>query len=140
MNIAYLPILHFSLFSLTWMGGWQDWHTREVSNWISVPIFLAGFLASVLRAFQLDFTAMLVTALLLYYWNRNWLGGADVKMLSGLLGLWPTAAIWGLAGMGIVGLVFVLRLEGWRRFPAITVLAVTTGLTFLLENATIRSN
>lgn len=121
------------------IGGLQDWRSGEVSNWISIPIFFSGMLAFFLRIFFwedglisiLSFIAMTVITLAAL---KDWMGGADWKILTGLFGLWPLAGFTALIVAGIWGGLLIL-LTGYRnvRFPGVTIFAFATGLTFFLE-------
>lgn len=133
-------ILHFALTALVILGGIQDWREREVSNWISVPLFLVGIVAAALRVLSLEFLPLLAAGLLFFAWRRGWMGGADAKLLIGLWGLWPAAAFWGMFGVGIWGLVLMLRRKGRERIPAVTALAFVVPLTFLTETAKMHPN
>ena len=126
-------ILHFALTALVILGGIQDWREREVSNWISVPLFLVGIVAAALRVLSLEFMPLLAAGLLIFVWKRGWMGGADAKILIGLWGLWPAAAFWGMFGVGIWGLVLMLRRKGQERFPALITVAFATVIQLLAE-------
>ena len=128
------------------VGGVQDWHTGEVSNWISIPLFLMGMIASVLRLLFWD--DALVGALSLFAIFvitfaafKGWMGGADWKVLIGLFGLWPQAGFVALIVAGLWGGILIL-LTGNRnaRFPGVTAFAFAACLTFFWEFSIILLN
>jgi Flp pilus assembly protein protease CpaA len=128
----------FLLFILT-IGGVQDWHTGEVSNWITIPLFLMGVIASILRLFfgdnvptgALSLLAIFVITLAAL---KGWMGGADWKVLTGLFGLYPLAGFAALIVAGVWGAVMIL-ITGDRnaRFPGVTAFAFAACLTFFCE-------
>jgi len=134
------------LLSILTIGGVQDWQTGEVSNWISIPLFLMGALAAILRLLFLDdmltsvlsIFAMVVITLAAF---KGWMGGADWKVLIGLFGLYPlagfaalvVAAVWG-------GIIILITGERNARFPGVTVFAFTACLTFFTEFSIILLN
>ncbi len=126
------------IFILT-IGGVQDWHKGEVSNWISIPLFFMGVLASILRVLFLD--DMLTSALSLFAISvitaaafKGWMGGADWKVLIGLFGLWPLAGFAALAVAGVWGgLVILFTGDRNARFPGVTAFAFGACLTFFLK-------
>lgn len=127
------------LISILTIGGVQDWHAGEVSNWISVPLFFMGVIASIMRvlfwddllASGLSIFAMVVITLAAL---KGWMGGADWKVLTGLFGLWPLAGFAALVVAGVWGgLVILLTGNRNARFPGVTVFAFATGLTFFVE-------
>jgi Flp pilus assembly protein protease CpaA len=126
-------ILHFALTALVILGGIQDWREREVSNWISVPLFLVGIVAAALQVLSLEFVPLVAAGLLIFAWRHGWMGGADAKILIGLWGLWPAAAFWGMFGIGLWGLVLILRRKGQERFPALIMVAFATVIQLLAE-------
>jgi len=73
-------------------GGIQDARTGEVSNWITIPIFVLGLAFCLFHMIVRDeigllsaFFILLVTA---FAW-LGWMEGADWKALCGLFGFWP---------------------------------------------------
>lgn len=118
------------------IGGVQDWYEGEVSNWISIPLFFTGVIASMLRAFYLDdmpgiilsFFAMIVITIAAF---KGWMGGADWKVLVGLFGLWPLAGFAALVVAGLWGgLVILFTGDRNARFPGVTAFAFGACLTF----------
>ena len=126
------------IFILT-IGGVQDWQHGEVSNWISIPLFIMGVLASILRVLFLD--DMLASALSLFAITvitaaafKGWMGGADWKVLIGLFGLWPLAGFAALVVAGVWGsLVILFTGDRNARFPGVTAFAFGACLTFFVK-------
>ena len=128
------------------IGGVQDWHTGEVSNWISIPLFFMGITASVLRLLfwddalvgALSLFAIFVITLAAF---KGWMGGADWKVLTGLFGLYPLAGFAALIVAGLWGGILIL-LTGNRnaRFPGVTAFAFAACLTFFVEFSIILLN
>jgi Flp pilus assembly protein protease CpaA len=130
-------ILRAIVSTLIILGGIQDWKCGEVSNWITIPLLVAGLVACVIRLFKNPDTGLSLTALVLLLtllaWN-GWMGGADWKVLVGLFGLWPVAGFAAILTAGLWGLVEMVRKRDRNvRFPGIAAYAAATGLTFLIE-------
>ncbi len=106
----YLP--HTVLTILVILAGIQDWRKREVTDWLTWPMFIGGIVSAILYAVRLDFSSLTVSIFLLIAWYFDWLGGADVRVLVGLWGLWPLAGFLALLATGLWGLVLVLRRRG----------------------------
>jgi len=123
------------LLCILTIGGVQDWQTGEVSNWISIPLFLMGVIGAILRLLFLDdmltsvlsIFAMTVVTLAAF---KGWMGGADWKVLIGLFGLYPLAGFVALIVAGVWGGLAIL-LTGNRnvRFPGVTAFAFAACLT-----------
>ena len=126
-------LLHLALTTLVVLAGVQDWRRREVTDWLTWPLFVMGLGSAVFRATHLDFLSLLVGAFLLVTWYFDWLGGADARILIGLLGVWPMAGLLGMVCTGMWGLVLVLRRRGRDRIPALVTVAAATFIEFLVE-------
>lgn len=137
--MSFQPEIHIVLralaASLALIGGLQDWSRREVADWLTWPLFVAGAVYAVVRAAGLDILPLMVCTFVLTVWYFDWLGGADARVLIGLWGLWPLAGLLGMAGAGLWGLALVLRKRGRERFPALVAIAFGVALTFLLDVA-----
>lgn len=142
MTTYDLVIRSILVAALIWMGI-QDFRTREVSNVFTVPLLIVG---TAVIAFQIArapymfvfifMIALLVTCAALC----GWMGGADWKVLVGLLGLWPMAAYASLIGAGFVGFIlWVWTRDRNVRFPAVCIFAASSILTFLGELVYLRS-
>ena len=108
-----------------------------MSNWITIPLFIAGWAACVWRLSTDLFAGAALIILMLILtaiaWV-GWMGGADWKVLAGLFGLWPLAGFVSLVVAGAWGLVQVIRTHDRRaRIPAVTAFALATVLTFIFR-------
>jgi Flp pilus assembly protein protease CpaA len=125
--MSFLPetliAFHALLAALVILSGLQDWHSRQVADWLTWPLFVIGFGSAIFRAVHLDFLPLTISFFILSVWYFNWLGGADARVLVGLWGLWPLAGLLGLICTGGWGLVLVLRKRGKERFPALVAVA-----------------
>ena len=119
---------YFSVLLLMILAAVQDYKTREVSNWITVPIFISGV---VVMCVSRPPIAIIVSLILLFIWHKGWMGGADVKALVGLLGIWSTAAFVSIFAIGVQGLI--TRLRGKKSAPGLVAIAAGVGLTYLWE-------
>lgn len=116
------------------IAGLQDFRRGEVSNWISIPLLFIG-LGGVLVHVSTDWLAgilpILAISILTLAAFKDWMGGADWKILVGLFGLWPLAGLAALITAGVWGGVAILR-SGDRnaRFPGVAAFAL--GVTLAL--------
>ncbi len=124
-------LLHLALTGLLILAGLQDWKKREVSNWIMIPLFFLGITFVILRVGNLDLLPVIVAAILAAAWTWKWMGGADVKILIGLWGLWPAAGFVGLLAAAVWGLALILIRHRRDRFPAVTAMAIGVIFAFL---------
>jgi len=110
----------------------QDWRRGEVSNWLTLPAMGAGILYAVLAGGErlILCAAVLVGLMLLYFLGS--LGGADVKVLVALAGLWPAAMLAALLVQGIWGAVVLLRRGKGVEFRAIPAYALGAAISILL--------
>ena len=129
----YLTLLvlfaHFSILLFLILAAIQDYKTREVSNWITVPLFLGGV---VIIMVNLDPLSVILSTLLFFFWLWGGMGGADVKVLVALLGFWSEAALASFLLLGVWGVVLLIRKKR-ESFPGLVSIATGTGLTFLGE-------
>jgi len=87
---------------------WQDWHRREVSNWMTLP---ALALALGMRLLGLGSGPLLLVSLILaasaVAWRGGWMGGADAKVLAALALFDARLALWAWVGATLwYGLLF----------------------------------
>jgi hypothetical protein len=118
----------FSIFVLMILAAVQDYKTREVSNWITVPLFIGGMVVILVHQ---NLLLIIVSLILLFIWQKGWMGGADVKVLIGLLGIWSTSAFISIFAIGIQGLI--TRLRAKKSAPGLVAIAAGVGLTYLWE-------
>ena len=129
MSSFLLPFVHLSILVFLILAAIQDYKTREVSNWITVPLFLGGFAAIMVR---LDPLSVILSALLFFFWFYEKMGGADVKILVALLGLWSEAALVAFFLLGVWGVVLLIKKKE-ESFPGLVAIAAGAGLTFVGE-------
>jgi Flp pilus assembly protein protease CpaA len=126
-----------SILSLaTLIAGIQDWRSRQVSNALTIPMLFFGLLFLAWRFFIEPIPALfslVVIAFLTAATLRNWMGGADWKVLVGLWGVWPLGGMAALFFGGLFGLIALTRNENRHTatIPAVTAFAVGTSLTYL---------
>ena len=125
--------LHALTAALVIWGGLQDWHQREVVDWLTWPLFVMGLGAAVFRSALLNFLPLTICVFVLSVWYFNWLGGADARVLIGLWGLWPIAGMLGMIFTGIWGLALVIRKRGKERIPALVMVAFATAFQLFVE-------
>jgi Flp pilus assembly protein protease CpaA len=130
-------VLRLVVLILMLVMGIQDLRTRKVSNWLTIPFFFTGLIANILRfytnveIFQLVMFFQGAVVMAGYY---GWMGGADMKVFGGLLGLVPTAGIAAFIATGMWGaVVWIYTRRKDATFPAVTIIAFLTGLTFIGE-------
>lgn len=130
-------LFHLVLVILVCWMGWQDWKTREVSNWLSLPLGMLGLAGLVYRFIQGDslvLHSLFVVIVLTIATFCNWMGGADWKVLVGLWGLWTLGGLVALIGAGLWGMVAMIRTHDKNvSFPGIAAFAVSLLLTFVVE-------
>ena len=98
------PLLR-SLLLVFWLlpCALQDYRTRQVSNWLTVPLFLLAWPVALLTGNLLLTLAVFVGVVVA--WRRGGgLGPADGKLAVGLAGLAPPAL---LAGALVLALAFL---------------------------------
>jgi Flp pilus assembly protein protease CpaA len=108
-----------------------DWRKGEVPNWLTLPGMLGGILyAAVLRPERLLFVCA-AFAILFILFLLNGIGGADVKVLTGLAGFWPAMMVAALLVQGIWGLIVLIRKGRGAEFRAIPAYALGAALSAL---------
>ena len=133
MNDSCLSGLHAGIAVLSILSGMQDGRKREVADWLTWPLFIAGLVGLIGRAISLDLLPLGVSMFLLAAWYLDWLGGADVRCWIGLWGLWPLAGFLALGVSGLWGLVLVCRGRGKEKIPALVSTALAVGLLFVIQ-------
>lgn len=110
---------------------WQDWHSGEVSNWLTIPAFLAAPFMAVLNGKMAVLRLILCTAILGWMWWKGWIGAADVKILLFLAAFSPFM---------LAGALLVESTIGWilSRFqqccPAVPLMAAGAMLVQILNS------
>lgn len=126
MPFFFIQVAHVLILVFLILAAVQDYKTREVSNWITVPLFLGGV---VIIMVNLNPLPIILSMLLLFFWLWGGMGGADVKVLIGLLGLWSEAALAAFFLLGAWSLVLLIRKKK-ESFPGLIAIAAGAGLTF----------
>lgn len=104
----------------------------EVPNWLTLPGMAAGIIYSLFMGWErAAITAAAFIGLMLLFMLRS-LGGADVKVLTGLAGFWPAGMIAAFIMQGIWGAVVMIIRGRGSEFRAIPSYAVGALLSLLL--------
>jgi Flp pilus assembly protein protease CpaA len=80
-------LLRGGLLAILLVAAVQDVHKREVSNWITIPLFLAGVLG-ILVSGNLVLAGIALLFVVIAILPGGY-GAADAKIMIGLIGLWP---------------------------------------------------
>lgn len=98
------PVLRAAAWAL-WLlpCALQDYRTRRVSNWLTVPLFTAAWPVALLTGNLLLTLAVFVGVVVAWRWGGG-MGPADGKIAVGLAGIAPPAL---LAGVIVQGLAFL---------------------------------
>jgi Flp pilus assembly protein protease CpaA len=116
------------------LAGFQDWRKHEVTDWLTWPLFICGGIAAGVAVVNMDFLPLIISVFLIVAWYFDWMGGADVRMLSGLCGLWLLAGLLTLLATGIWGLILTLRKRGKEKIPALVGSAFAVVVLYLIEH------
>jgi Flp pilus assembly protein protease CpaA len=128
--------LHLALVGLVAIGGMQDWRKREVSNLLTIPLYLIGMPFALYRFFLGDVVPLAIISLLTLAAFEGWMGGADYKILASLTALWSLGGLVALLAAGIWGgAVVLLTRDRLSTFPGVTAMAFGVALIFLAEIA-----
>ena len=110
----------------------QDWKSGEVSNWLTIPAMALGMgYAVYMGRERLILVAAALAGMMLLYVLGS-LGGADVKVLVTLAGLWPAAMLAALLVQGIWGGIVLIKQGRGAEFRAIPAYAVGAILSIVL--------
>ena len=126
--------LIISLIAVCWMliCAFQDWKQGEVSNWLTIPAMTIGMIyAAFMGSERLILCAATLIGLALLY-ILGGIGGADVKVLVALAGIWPAAMLAALLVQGIWGMVVLMRHGKGSEFRAIPAYALGTAISLVL--------
>lgn len=122
------------LVTWIWLAvcAFYDWQHGEVPNWLTIPGMAAGVLyAAVLHQERL-LILIITFIILLVLFLLNGIGGADVKVLTALAGLWPAAMFAALLVQGTWGLLVLIVKGRGVEFKAIPAYALGASLSALL--------
>ena len=120
---------------VVWLGfcAYYDSRTGEVSNLLTFPILVFGGLLAGLNGWQSLVFYMVVLLALSFFYFLGGVGGADIKILGALSGLWPLGLVTVL--MGILAWVVGRRLLGQRgNFRAGLPIALAAAATLLFDS------
>jgi prepilin peptidase CpaA len=111
----------------------QDWREGEVSNWLTVPALILAATYALWRGGEnlSWFAVALVGFSALLYLDV--VGGADVKILASLAGIWPMAFLGALFAQGLWGVVVLTqkgRGSAFRAVPTYLLGAVIISLIY----------
>ena len=109
MNPLHDPLLRCLLLTL-WLlpCAIQDWRTRHVSNWLTVPLFIVAWPVAALNG-NLALTVAVSVGTYAAWASRAGLGAADGKVAAGLAAFAPQALLVGCLLQGLAFLVIRLR-------------------------------
>ncbi len=118
-----------------WLVGcaWSDLRRRQVGNHLTLPVLGAALVAAVVQGGEALMRLGLVGLVLGVVWQKGGMGGADVKILLSLAGLWPAGLLGALAALLIAGLVKMLRRQGRVRYAAVPAMAAGGLLTLSIQ-------
>ncbi len=115
-------LLHLCLLAWLLPCALQDWRSRHVSNWLTLPAFVLAWPLSLWLGGEerLVFTFALFVGCW-FAWQMEGMGAADGKIATALAALLPQAVLW---SGGLLFLCFVgLRLRRQQQsVPAVVVL------------------
>ncbi len=110
---------------------WQDWRSRQVSNWLTVPALLVAPFMAVLNGKIAVLRLILCAAILGWMLWKGWIGAADVKILLFLAAFSPFM---------LAGALLVESTAGWilsrfqQRYPAVPLMAAGAMLVQILNS------
>jgi len=119
---------------ISWMTAcaFYDWKHGEVPNWLTLPGMAAGIIyAIVVGGDRLIILGAAFIGLLVLYILKS-MGGADVKVLTALAGLWPTALLAAFLVQGIWGAVVLIRKGRGAEFRAIPAYALGAAVSVII--------
>jgi len=112
----------------------QDYRTRHVSNWLTVPLFVLAWPVALLTGNLLLTLAVFIGVVVAWQWGGG-MGPADGKIAVGLAGMAPPALAAGVIVQGLTFLYARLRYKRAVRLPGAVYFylgAVTAVLTSVL--------
>lgn len=107
------------LFTFLWLipCAWQDWRTGEVSNWLTLPVWVGVLLARLLGWLDASWLGIfLISGLAWVFWQRGVLGGADAKGWMVFVVLGPQVIFWVAIGQILWYVIWKLALQKRARF------------------------
>jgi Flp pilus assembly protein protease CpaA len=111
----------------------QDWRKREVSNWLTLPVFFLG----ILFALGVGGETLALTLITLFVflgaraiWKAQ--GAADIKVLVALAALWPQALFAALIVTATWSLLLIIRGQGKGGYAGVPPMAFGSFLVMIL--------
>ena len=104
----------------------------EVPNWLTIPVMFIGIIYAIFIGWErVGLVAIAFVALIILFYLGS-MGGADVKVLTALAGLWPAAMIAAFITQGLWGIVVIIKNGRGSEFRAIPSYALGALLSALL--------
>ncbi|MEW5869131.1 MAG: prepilin peptidase [Chloroflexota bacterium] len=128
--------LHLAVFAWLLACVIQDWRSREVSNWLTLPPLALAFCLRLVGLIQGSLLPLLAAiAFLLLFWQRGWIGGADAKASLALALLDMQVCAWAWLGLGVwyLGLRLCYGRKCDRRLPAFVGFTAGVGALLVVE-------
>ena len=119
---------------ILWLGAcaFIDARDGEVSNWLTMPGMAIGVGYALFKGGDRLIILGAAFGLLMLLFLLGSMGGADVKVLTALAGLWPTALFVAFFVQGIWGIIVLIKRGRGTEFRAIPSYAVGALLSALL--------
>ena len=123
-----------ALLVILWLGACAiiDARDGEVSNWLTMPGMVIGVGYALFKGGDRLIILGAAIGLLMLLFLLGSMGGADVKVLTALAGLWPTALFVAFFVQGIWGIIVLIKRGRGTEFRAIPSYAVGALLSALL--------
>ncbi len=90
----------WALLLWLWVCAVCDARTRNVPNWLTIPVVALAILGAA-QSFAGLAVFIAIALIALWGWQRGLLGGADAKILMVLAGLWPEGCAWAATGVAL---------------------------------------
>jgi len=132
-------LTHLAVFAWLLICAIQDWRSRAIGNWLTLPPLAFAFCLRLVGLIQGTLLPLLVAlAFLLLFWQRGWIGGADAKVSLALALLDMQVFAWAWLGLGVwyLGLRLCYGRKCDHRLPAFV--GFTTGAGALLVVETLQ--
>jgi Flp pilus assembly protein protease CpaA len=120
----------------------QDYRTRQVSNWLTVPLFLAAWPIAALTGNLLLALATFIGVYAAFRSSGGGFGAADGKVAVGLAAILPPALLVGTLVQALAFGYLKLRRKSVVRLPGVTgyfIGALLVALVLIGEDARLRA-
>lgn len=136
LNLLRDPQL-WSLILVFWLlpCAWQDYRTRRVSNWLTVPLFLLAWPLSLLLDTSLFTFAVFLGFYAAFHLTQDGMGGADGKVATGLAAIAPLGLLLGLVFSELPALLARVRRQPLPRVAGAVFLYFGAVCAYLLQVA-----